>query len=51
MAIEEKRVLLTGASGYVGGRLIPLLEKQPVKLRCDLDILTIELAKSSEQFR
>src|SRR6202163_82009 len=27
-------ILLTGASGYVGGRLIPLLEKQPVKLRC-----------------
>jgi uncharacterized protein YbjT (DUF2867 family) len=27
-------VLLTGASGYVGGRLIPLLERQPVMLRC-----------------
>lgn len=27
-------VLLTGASGYVGGRLITLLEKQPVILRC-----------------
>ena len=27
-------VLLTGASGYVGGRLIPLLERQPVVLRC-----------------
>jgi len=27
-------VLLTGGSGYVGGRLTPLLEKQPVKLRC-----------------
>jgi uncharacterized protein YbjT (DUF2867 family) len=26
-------VLLTGASGYVGGRLIPLLERQPVVLR------------------
>ena len=26
-------VLLTGASGYVGGRLIPLLEQQPVVLR------------------
>jgi len=27
-------VMLTGASGYVGGRLIPLLEQQPAKLRC-----------------
>ena len=27
-------VLLAGASGYVGGRLIPLLEKQPIVLRC-----------------
>ena len=27
-------VLLTGASGYVGGRLMPLLEQQPVVLRC-----------------
>lgn len=27
-------VLVAGASGYVGGRLIPLLEKQPIALRC-----------------
>jgi uncharacterized protein YbjT (DUF2867 family) len=27
-------VLLTGASGYVGGRLIPLIERQPIALRC-----------------
>lgn len=27
-------VLLTGASGYIGGRLISLLEKQPLVLRC-----------------
>lgn len=27
-------VLLTGASGYVGGRLLPLLEKQHLQLRC-----------------
>jgi uncharacterized protein YbjT (DUF2867 family) len=26
--------LLTGGSGYVGGRLTPLLEKQEVRLRC-----------------
>ena len=36
-------VLLTGASGYVGGRLIPLLEKQPVVLRC--------LARSPDKLR
>ena len=27
-------VLLTGASGYVGGRFIPLLEAQSIELRC-----------------
>lgn len=27
-------VLVAGASGYVGGRLVPLLERQPVALRC-----------------
>lgn len=27
-------VLLTGASGYVGGRLISMLEQQPLVLRC-----------------
>src|SRR3954447_18350181 len=33
---DENRplILLTGGSGYVGGRLIPLLERQPVRLRC-----------------
>ena len=36
-------MLLTGASGYVGGRLIPLLEQQPVMLRC--------LARSPEKMR
>ena len=36
-------ILLTGGSGYVGGRLIPLLEKQRVRLRC--------LARSLEKMR
>lgn len=27
-------VMLTGGTGYVGGRLMPLLEQQPAKLRC-----------------
>lgn len=42
---DENRplILLTGGTGYVGGRLIPLLEKQAVRLRC--------LARSSEKMR
>jgi uncharacterized protein YbjT (DUF2867 family) len=36
-------VLLTGASGYVGGRLVPLLEQQPAVLRC--------LARSPDKLR
>ena len=31
---DQPIVLLTGGSGYVGGRLIPLLERLGVKLRC-----------------
>jgi uncharacterized protein YbjT (DUF2867 family) len=34
-------VLLTGATGYVGGRLLPLLEQQPLAVRC--------LARNPEQ--
>jgi uncharacterized protein YbjT (DUF2867 family) len=30
----EERVLLTGASGYVGGRLLPRLEKRGLLVRC-----------------
>jgi len=33
-AVNVPVVLLTGASGYVGGRLISLLEQTPVVLRC-----------------
>lgn len=42
-AASPQTVLLTGASGYVGGRLIPLLEAQPLRLRC--------LARSPEKLR
>jgi len=31
---ETTRILLTGASGYVGGRLLPFLEKQGHSIRC-----------------
>src|SRR5271166_3558632 len=31
---DQPIILLTGGSGYVGGRLIPLLEQQGVNLRC-----------------
>ncbi len=31
---DARRVLLTGATGYVGSRLLPLLESRPVPVRC-----------------
>lgn len=31
---QNRLVLLTGCSGYVGGRLLPMLEGMPLKLRC-----------------
>jgi len=34
MAAERPLVLLTGATGYIGGRLMPSLEKRDVRLRC-----------------
>lgn len=30
----KKRILVTGASGYVGGRLVPRLEKRGLRVRC-----------------
>jgi uncharacterized protein YbjT (DUF2867 family) len=33
-AAAGQRVLLTGATGYVGGRLLPLLEQAGVRVRC-----------------
>ena len=33
-AFDRPIILLTGATGYVGSKLIPLLEQQPITLRC-----------------
>ena len=34
METEERKILLTGATGYVGGRLLPLLREQGYHVRC-----------------
>src|SRR6185312_16216581 len=34
MTDDKAIILLTGATGYVGGLLLPLLEKQSVVVRC-----------------
>lgn len=34
MTVDQTRIVLTGATGYVGGLLLPLLEAQPVVVRC-----------------
>ncbi len=34
MELTHQSVLLTGATGYVGGRLLPLLESRGVRVRC-----------------
>lgn len=34
MGDTKPLVLLTGATGYVGGRLLPLLEQREIRLRC-----------------
>jgi uncharacterized protein YbjT (DUF2867 family) len=53
-AIPEKScILLTGASGYVGGRLLPSLENQGYRLRCVArhpDILKPKVSPSTEVF-
>ena len=34
MASSPRLILLTGATGYIGGRLLPLLERRGERLRC-----------------
>ncbi len=34
MAHEQSIILLTGATGYIGGRLLPVLEQRGIRLRC-----------------
>lgn len=52
MANDEKQsVLLTGSTGYVGGRLLLLLEEQPIAVRClvrNPDRLRDHVAESTE---
>lgn len=34
MTDSNRLILLTGATGYIGGRLLPLLEESPHRIRC-----------------
>ncbi len=34
MTLSPRWILLTGATGYIGGRLLPLLERRGVRVRC-----------------
>ena len=50
-ATSSPTILLTGATGYVGGRLLPLLENEPVVMRClarNPDKLRSSVAESSQ---
>ena len=33
-SIEHSRILLTGSTGYIGGRLLGILESSGYKIRC-----------------
>ena len=48
---HQPLVLLTGATGYVGARLLPLLEGKPIRLRClarNPDRLQAEVGHATE---
>ncbi len=51
---DRPMILLTGGSGYVGGRLIPMLEQRGVKLRClarNPDTLRARVREATEVVR
>lgn len=51
VAPQPQRVLLTGATGYVGGRLLPLLEQDGFRVRCLVrrpEVLASRVAASTE---
>src|SRR6185437_14468727 len=51
---DRPMILLTGGSGYVGGRLIPVLEQRGARLRClarDPDTLRSRVLPSTEVVR
>lgn len=51
MTYQTRRILLTGATGYVGGRLLPLLEQAGYSVRCltrQPDSLKSRVAESTE---
>jgi uncharacterized protein YbjT (DUF2867 family) len=49
--MKALRILLTGATGYVGGRLLPLLERRGYRVRCLTrrpETLTDDVAETTE---
>ena len=52
--IKNKLILLTGATGYIGGRLLQELEKKGLKIRClarKHEVLASRLDSETEVFK